>query len=181
MSTIQTTGIELSKNAFSINRDGAYGKCVLRKTAKRNRLLETFDILPPCFIGMEACSGAHHWARELSKLGHTPRIMVSKFVIPYRQNEKTMPKMRKPYVKQSANLKHDLSRLKVLNNKLSLHYTVFDMLLLAPPPLISYVVYSPSSALLFLKVDTHSKIPFPALLNILKMGYLCWLVSCFIT
>ena len=37
---------------------------------------------------MEACSGAHYWAREFTKLGHDVRIMASKFVIPYRQNEK---------------------------------------------------------------------------------------------
>lgn len=88
MSTIQTIGIDLAKNVFSIHGVDPYGKCVLRKTVKRNKLLETFANLPSCLVGMEACSGAHHWARELSKLGHTPRIMASKFVIPYRQNEK---------------------------------------------------------------------------------------------
>ncbi len=88
MSTIQTIGIDLAKNVFSIHGVDAYGKCVLRKTVKRNKLLDIFANLPPCLVGMEACSGAHHWARELSKLGHTPRIMASKFVIPYRQSEK---------------------------------------------------------------------------------------------
>ncbi|CAK3415151.1 transposase [Vibrio crassostreae] len=88
MSTIQTIGVDLAKNVFSIHGVNAYGKCVLRKTVKRNKLLETFAKLPPCLIIMEACSGAHHWARELLKLGHNPPIMASKFVIPYRQNEK---------------------------------------------------------------------------------------------
>jgi transposase len=44
--------------------------------------------LPPCIIGIKACSGAHYCARELTKFGHDVRIMVSKFVIPYQQNEK---------------------------------------------------------------------------------------------
>ncbi|HAS8565736.1 TPA: transposase, partial [Vibrio vulnificus] len=88
MSNIQTIGVDLAKNVFSIHGVDAYGKCVLRKTVKRNKLLDTFANLPPCIIGMEACSGAHHWARELLKLGHHPKIMASKFVIPYRQNEK---------------------------------------------------------------------------------------------
>jgi len=88
MSTIQTIGIDLAKNVFSIHGVDAYGKCVLRKTVKRNKLLGTFADLPPCIVGMEACSGAHHWSRELKKLGHTPKIMASKFVIPYRQSEK---------------------------------------------------------------------------------------------
>ncbi|MEH0691088.1 IS110 family transposase [Vibrio cholerae] len=88
MSNIQTIGVDLAKNVFSIHGVDAYGKCVLRKTVKRNKLLDTFATLPPCIVGMEACSGAHHWSRELRKLGHTPKIMASKFVIPYRQNEK---------------------------------------------------------------------------------------------
>tara|TARA_Y100000588_G_scaffold9793_1_gene10902 strand:+ start:1026 stop:1403 length:378 start_codon:yes stop_codon:yes gene_type:complete len=79
MSTIQTIGIDLAKNVFSIHGVDPYGKCVLRKTVKRNKMLETFANLPPCLVGMEVCSGAHHWARELSKLGHIPRIMASKF------------------------------------------------------------------------------------------------------
>lgn len=44
--------------------------------------------LPPCLIGMEACSGAHHWAREFDKLGHTVRLMAPKFVAPYRLSGK---------------------------------------------------------------------------------------------
>jgi transposase len=44
--------------------------------------------LPPCVVGMEACSGAQHWARELRKLGHDPRIMATEFVEPYRQGGK---------------------------------------------------------------------------------------------
>ncbi|CAM3150433.1 IS110 family transposase [Vibrio mytili] len=88
MSNIQTIGVDLAKNVFSIHGVDAYGKCVLRKTIKRNKFLDTFANLSPCIIGMEACSGAHHWARELRKLGHNPKIMASKFVIPYRQNEK---------------------------------------------------------------------------------------------
>ncbi|MDG3088468.1 IS110 family transposase [Vibrio hannami] len=91
MSTIQTIGVDLAKNVFSIHGVDAYGKCVLRKTVKRNKLLDTLANIPPCIIGMEACSGAHHWSRELKKLGHTPKIMASKFVIPYRQNEKNDP------------------------------------------------------------------------------------------
>ncbi|MCG9785535.1 IS110 family transposase, partial [Vibrio brasiliensis] len=56
MSNIQTIGVDLAKNVFSIHGVDAYGKCVLRKTVKRNKLLDTFANLPPCIIGMEACS-----------------------------------------------------------------------------------------------------------------------------
>lgn len=68
MSTIQTIGVYLAKNVFSIHGVDAYGKYVLRKTVKRNKLLDTFADVPPCIDGMEACSGAHHWSRELKKL-----------------------------------------------------------------------------------------------------------------
>jgi len=45
--------------------------------------VEFFANLPPCLIGMEACSGAHHWARQLHSLGHDVRIIALRFVIPY--------------------------------------------------------------------------------------------------
>lgn len=44
--------------------------------------MELIAQLPPCLIGMEACSGAHHWAREFAKFGHTMRMMAPKFVVP---------------------------------------------------------------------------------------------------
>jgi transposase len=51
-------------------------------------VLEYFAQVRPCLIGMEACSGAHYWARELSKLGHTVKLMAPQFVIPYREGGK---------------------------------------------------------------------------------------------
>ena len=88
MSLIKAAGIDLAKLVFSIHGVDAHDKCKLRKTIKRNKLLAEVAKLPPCIIAMEACSGAHYWAREFTKLGHDVRIMASKFVIPYRQNEK---------------------------------------------------------------------------------------------
>ncbi len=88
MSIIKAVGIDLAKLVFSIHGINEHDKCKLRKTIKRNKLLAEVAKLPPCIIGMEACSGAHSWAREFTKLGHDVRIMASKFVIPYRQNEK---------------------------------------------------------------------------------------------
>jgi len=88
MSLIKAVGIDLAKLVFSIHGVDAHDKCKLRKTIKRNKLLAEIAKLPPCIIAMEACSGAHFWAREFTKLGHDVRIMASKFVIPYRQNEK---------------------------------------------------------------------------------------------
>jgi len=59
---ITTVGIDLAKNVFSVHGVDAQGKVLLKKTVSRGRLLDCFANLPPCRVGMEACSGAHHWA-----------------------------------------------------------------------------------------------------------------------
>jgi transposase len=83
--TITTIGIDLAKNLFAVHGVDASGKPVLvRPNVRREQLLELLAQLPACLIGMEACSGAHHWARQLQALGHTPKLMAPKFVTPYR-------------------------------------------------------------------------------------------------
>ena len=59
-----------------------------RPNVPRARLHELIASLPPCVIGMEACSGAHHWARLFMAHGHTVRLMAPKFVVPYRLSGK---------------------------------------------------------------------------------------------
>lgn len=82
--TIVTIGIDLAKTVFAVHGVDATGKAALvRPSVPRAKLLDLIASLPPCLIGMEACSGAHHWAREFHKLGHTVRLMARKFVIPY--------------------------------------------------------------------------------------------------
>ena len=57
------------------------GKAVLaRSEVPRAKLMKLIANLAPCLIGMEACSGAHHWAREFAQFGHTVRLMAAKFV-----------------------------------------------------------------------------------------------------
>jgi transposase len=85
---VTTIGIDLAKNTFSLHGVDNRGKSCLKKTVSRKKLLSTLTNVPPCLIGMEACSGAHYWARELAKLGHEVRIMAPKFVIPYRKGGK---------------------------------------------------------------------------------------------
>jgi transposase len=83
--TISTLGIDLAKNVFAVHGVDEVGKpALLRPEVRRNKLVELVAILPPCLIGMEACSGAHYWAREFEKFGHTVRLMAPKFVAPYR-------------------------------------------------------------------------------------------------
>lgn len=85
---ITTIGIDLAKNSFSIAGANKHGKVILRKTLSRSKLLSFIAQCPPCLIGMEACSGAHHWGREFQKLGHQVRIMAAKFIAPYRKGGK---------------------------------------------------------------------------------------------
>ena len=86
---IVTLGIDLAKNVFALHGVTEAGHVELRKPAvPRKRLLETVASLPPSLIGMEACSGAHHWAREFRKLGHEVRLMAPKLVARYRQSGK---------------------------------------------------------------------------------------------
>jgi transposase len=61
---------------------------VLRKTLKRAEVASFFARLAPCVIGMEACGGAHFWARKLSELGHTVKLMAPQFVKPYVKSNK---------------------------------------------------------------------------------------------
>jgi transposase len=65
---LTTIGIDLAKNTFSLHGTDVQGKTVLKKTVSRGKLLEFFANLPPCTVGMEACTGAHHWARGLLAL-----------------------------------------------------------------------------------------------------------------
>lgn len=86
---IVTLGIDLAKNVFALHAVDAAGRAVLvRPSVPRGKLLELVASLPPCLIGMEACSGAHHWARLFAARGHTVRLMAPKFVVPYRLSGK---------------------------------------------------------------------------------------------
>lgn len=84
---ILTVGIDLAKNVFAVHGVNAAGKpALVRPAVPRADLAALIASLPPCTIGMEACSGAHHWARQFQELGHTVRLIAPKFVTPYRMS-----------------------------------------------------------------------------------------------
>jgi transposase len=80
---ITTIGVDLAKNLFQIHGVDEAGRVVVRKALRRAQLLPFFKALDPCLVGMEACSGAHHWSRELSGLGHSGKLMPPSYVKPY--------------------------------------------------------------------------------------------------
>ena len=59
------------------------GKTVLRKALKRDQVLSFFTNREPTLIGMEACGSANHWARRLTLLGHTVKLIAPQFVKPF--------------------------------------------------------------------------------------------------
>lgn len=85
---ITTVGIDLAKNVFQAHGVDERGRPVLRKQLKRREVVSFFANLEPCLVGMEACGGAHHWARKLSGLGHTVKLMAPQFVKPYVKTNK---------------------------------------------------------------------------------------------
>ena len=89
MDEVTTIGIDLAKNVFQFHGVDADGKVVLRRQLRRSQVLEFCANLPTCLIGMEACAGAHFWARELIALGHDVRLMPPSCVKPYVKRGKT--------------------------------------------------------------------------------------------
>jgi transposase len=88
MKEITTVGVDLAKSVFTVHGVDAAGRTVLRKTVRRERLMELIVALPPCLIGMEACGGAHQWGRQFETCGHRVGIMMARFVAPYRKSSK---------------------------------------------------------------------------------------------
>jgi transposase len=82
LSSVTTVGLDLAKHVFQVHSVDASGRVVVAKAIRRNKLLEFFASLPPCLVGLEACGSAHHWARELIKLGHDARMMPPAYVKP---------------------------------------------------------------------------------------------------
>ena len=85
---ITTVGIDLAKNVFQVHGVDERGHVMLKKQLKRDQMLVYFANLPACLIGMEACSGAHYWARQLRQLGHEVRLIAPQFVEPYVKGNK---------------------------------------------------------------------------------------------
>lgn len=83
-----TIGLDLAKNMFQVHGVDATGKTAITRQLRRGQVIEFFKKQPPCVIGMEACATAHHWARELTKLGHTVRLMPASYVKAYVKRSK---------------------------------------------------------------------------------------------
>src|SRR3990167_8445647 len=88
MRNIKVLGVDLAKNVFQLHGTDAKGKCVFKKRVSRNKLMEVVVNIDPCLIGIEACTGAHYWARAFKQHGHTVKMMAPQFVKPYVKSNK---------------------------------------------------------------------------------------------
>ncbi len=86
MSQITTVGVDLSKQVIVVCAADARGRTVFFKKLSFAGFAQWAVNLPPCVIGMEACSSAHYWARFLGQHGHTPRLMAAEHVAPFRMS-----------------------------------------------------------------------------------------------
>jgi transposase len=86
---VVTVGLDLAKNVFQVHAIDAEGKVLIRRQLRRSEVLKFFAGLASCLVGMEACASAHHWGRELMRLGHKVRLMPPAYVKPYPKRGKT--------------------------------------------------------------------------------------------
>jgi len=119
---ITAIGIDLAKSVFPLSCGNARGEVVERKLLKRAQVLEYLATLEPCVVGLEACGGAHYWARAIEALGHRVKLLSPALVAPYRKGQKhdrndadailealTRPTMR--FVAPKSIAQQDLSEL----------------------------------------------------------------------
>ena len=88
MDKIIRIGIDTSKSVFVLHGVNTAEQAVLRKKLRRRQVVDFFGKLEPTRIGLEACGAAHHWARELTALGHEVVLLPPQYVKPYVQRGK---------------------------------------------------------------------------------------------
>jgi transposase len=87
-SSVAVIGIDIGKDVFHLLGFDDSGSVVLRRKIKRLALVRTFEALPRCVVGMEACLSAHFVSRTLRRLGFEPRIIPAIYVKPFVKGQK---------------------------------------------------------------------------------------------
>ena len=133
---ISRVGIDLAKNVFQLQGVDHKGKAVWKRRLRRDKWLNVLcnSVDPGCEIGMEACAGAHHWARLLMAKGYCVKIIPPQFVTPYVKSNKndandadaiceamSRPNMR--YVKAKTVEQQDIQAAHRIRNELKVHRT----------------------------------------------------------
>jgi len=102
---LSVIGMDIAKNVFQLH-------CVDRQTGeieriklRRNEVLPYFARRTPALVAMEACGGAHWWARQLQQLGHTVRLLPAKAVRPFVCATRRMQRMLALFGRRCSNPK----------------------------------------------------------------------------
>ena len=85
---ITRIGMDIAKSMFQLHGVDSHDRAALKKKLKRAEVLAFYRATPACEVGIEACGGAHHWAREIGKLGHSVKLIAPQFVKPYVKTNK---------------------------------------------------------------------------------------------
>jgi len=88
MEDIYIIGVDLAKNVFQLHGASADGAVLFRKKLSRPQFARFMGEHPPCIVAMEACAGAHHWAREMTRHGHETRLIAPHYVKPFVKRQK---------------------------------------------------------------------------------------------
>ena len=88
MSKVITIGLDIAKHVFQVHGVDEAGTVVIRRKLRRAEILQFFEGLEPCLVGIEACATAHHWARSIMALGHKVKLMPPTYVKPYVKRQK---------------------------------------------------------------------------------------------
>jgi transposase len=88
MEQVTTIGLDIAKHVFQVHGADATGHALFRKRVTRPKLLGFLAAQAPCVVAMEACAGAHYWAREIGKLGHCVRLIAPAYVKPFVKRQK---------------------------------------------------------------------------------------------
>jgi transposase len=88
MSQVSTIGLDIAKHVFHVHGADERGVAVFSRRLSRGKVLEFFAGQPRCVVALEACGGAHHWARQLTALGHEVRLIAPAYVKPFVKRNK---------------------------------------------------------------------------------------------
>src|SRR4051812_36511661 len=88
VSEVIIVGLDIAKHVFHVYGADERGRAIFSKRISRGKLLDFFAAQPSCTVALEACGGAHHWARQLTQLGHDVRLIPPAYVKPFVKRQK---------------------------------------------------------------------------------------------